>query len=135
MRRWEPFAPPGDPDDGCSNLIRCNDHFRGLATCCAPARTRGTRTSRSGAGSAGSLTRWWPASQVYRHPSSQQHCWSLLKLIDFHREHATAMSQVMANLDKAAGQVTPATSTVRGRAAGRGVVAGPPGAFPAGSGC
>ena len=43
--------------------------------------------------------------QVYRHPSCQHRSFVLQKLIEFHREHATAMVQVMADLDAAAGQV------------------------------
>jgi transposase len=88
------------------NLMRCNDHFRGLA---AGWRAAGKdpRDTHVKVGSRFCRIAYQMAAggQVYRHPSCQQRGFVLRKLIDFHREHATAMSQVMADLDAAAGQV------------------------------
>src|ERR671917_320131 len=82
------------------NLMRCNDHFRGLA-----ARWRAAgKDPRDAHVKAGSrfcriAYQMVAGRQVYRHPSSQQRGFVLWKLADFHREHATAMAQVMADLD------------------------------------
>src|SRR5512135_3938 len=88
------------------NLIRCNDHFRGLA---AGWRAAGKdpRDTHVKVGSRFCRIAYQMVAgrQVYRHPSCQHRSFVLRKLIEFHREHVTAMSQVMADLDAAAGQV------------------------------
>jgi transposase len=88
------------------NLMRCNDHFRGLA-----ARWRAAgKDPRDAHVKAGSrfcriAYQMVAGRQVYRHPSSQHRSFVLHKLTEFHRGHATAMAQVMADLDAAAGQI------------------------------
>jgi hypothetical protein len=88
------------------NLMRCNDHFRALS---AGWRTAGKdpRDTHVKVGSRFCRIAYQMVAgrQVYRHPSCQHRSLVLPKLIEFHREHATAMSQVMADLDAAAGQV------------------------------
>jgi transposase len=88
------------------NLIRCNDHFRVLA---AGWRAAGKdpRDAHVKVGSRFCRIAYQMVAgrQVYRHPSCQHRSFVLRKLIDFHREHATALAQVMADLDAAAGQV------------------------------
>jgi transposase len=88
------------------NLMRCNDHFRGLA---AGWRVAGKdpRDTHVKVGSRFCRIAYQMVAgrQVYRHPSSQQRGYVLRKLMDFHREHATAMSQVMTDLSAAADQV------------------------------
>jgi transposase len=88
------------------NLMRCNDHFRVLS---ARWRTAGKdpRDTHVKVGSRFCRIAYQMVAgrQVYRHPSCQHRSFVLRKLIDFHREHATTMVQVMADLDAAAGQV------------------------------
>jgi hypothetical protein len=88
------------------NLMRCNHHFRNLA---AGWRTAGKdpRDTHVKVGSRFCRIAYQMVAgrQVYRHPSCQPRSFVLRKLIDFHREHGTAMVQVMADLDAAAGQV------------------------------
>jgi transposase len=88
------------------NLIRCNDHFRALA---AGWRAAGKdpRDTHVKVGSRFCRIAYQMVAgrQVYRHPSSQQRGYVLRKLAEFHREHGTAMDQVMKDLDAAAGQI------------------------------
>ena len=88
------------------NLMRCNDHFRGLA---AGWRAAGKdpRDTHVKVGSRFCRIAYQMVAgrQVYRHPSCQHRSFVLHKLTEFHREHATAMGQVMADLDAAVGQI------------------------------
>jgi transposase len=88
------------------NLMRCNDHFRAL-TAGWRAAGKDPRDTHVKVGSRFCRIAYQMVAgrQVYRHPSCQHRSFVLRKLIDFHREHATAMAQVMADLDAAAGQV------------------------------
>jgi transposase len=88
------------------NLICCNEHFRRLA---AGWRAAGKdpRDTHVKVGSRFCRIAYQMVAgrQVYRHPGCQHRSFVLHKLTEFHREHATAMAQVMADLDAAAGQV------------------------------
>jgi transposase len=88
------------------NLMRCNDHFRVLS---AGWRAAGKdpRDTHVKVGSRFCRIAYQMVAgrQIYRHPSCQHRSFVLRKLIEFHREHATAMTQVMADLDAAVGQV------------------------------
>ena len=88
------------------NLMRCNDHFRGLA---AGWRAAGKdpRDMHVKVGSRFCRIAYQMVAgrQVYRHPSCQHRSLVLPKLTEFHRGHGTAMAQVMADLEAAAGQI------------------------------
>ena len=88
------------------NLIRCNDHFRALAATWRAAG-KDPRDTHVKVGSRFCRIAYQMVAgcRVYRHPSSQHRGFILHKLIAFHREHATALGQVMADLDAAAGQL------------------------------
>jgi transposase len=88
------------------NLMCCNDHFRTLA---AGWRAAGKdpRDMHVKVGSRFCRIAYQMVAgrQVYRHPSCQHRGFVLHKLTDFHRGHGTAMAQVMADLEAAAGQI------------------------------
>lgn len=88
------------------NLMRCNSHFQVL-TAAWRAAGMDPRDTHVKVGSRFCRIAYQMVAgrQLYRHPSCQHRSFVLRKLIDFHREHATAMAQVMADLDAAAGQV------------------------------
>jgi transposase len=88
------------------NLMRCNDHFRGLASAWRAAG-KDPRDTHVKVGSRFCRIAYQMVAgrQVYRHPSCQHRSFVLHKLTEFHRGHATAMGQVMADLDAAAGQI------------------------------
>jgi transposase len=88
------------------NLIRCNDHFRALAaTWRAAGKDPRDTHVKVGCRFCRIAYQMVAGGQVYRHPSSQHRGFVLHKLTDFHRAHATAMGQVLADLDAAAGQI------------------------------
>ena len=88
------------------NLICCNDHFRRLV---AGWRAAGKDPRdihvRVGSRFCRIAYQMVAGRQVYRHPSCQHRGFVLHKLAEFHREHATAMGQVMADLGAAAAQI------------------------------
>ena len=88
------------------NLICCNDHFRRLvAGWRAAGKDPRDIPVRVGSRFCRIAYQMVAGRQVYRHPSCQHRGFVLHKLTEFHRGHGTAMAQVMADLDAAAGQI------------------------------
>lgn len=88
------------------NLIVCNHHFQALATQWSaqgkdPRQTRvkvGLRFCRI-------AFQMVAGRQVFRHPSIQGRHYILDKLTAFHRQHDTAMAEVLRDLQAAIGQI------------------------------
>jgi transposase len=88
------------------NLMCCNYHFHRLASGWrAAGKDPRDIHVRVGSRFCRIAYQMVAGRQVYRHPSCQHRSFVLHKLTEFHREHGTAMAQVMADLDVAAGQI------------------------------
>jgi transposase len=88
------------------NLVKCNDHFRVLAT---GWKLKGRDPRAIRVQVAGRFSRiayqMVAARKAYRHPCCQQRDYVLKKLIDFHAQHETGSDQLMRDLDAAVAQL------------------------------
>ena len=88
------------------NLMTCNDYFRALS---AGWREAGKDARHSHVKIAGRFCRiayqMVAGGRVFRHPCCQRRDYILSKLIKFHGEHVTPMTQAQATLDHAARQL------------------------------
>ena len=90
------------------NLIRCNHHFRHLATHWA-GQGKDVRDIhvRVGLRFCRIALQMVAGRQVFRHPCLQGRHYILDKLVAFHRDHDTAMPEVLRDLQAAVGQLPP----------------------------
>ena len=88
------------------NLVKCNDHFRVLAT---GWKLQGRDPRAIRVQVAGRFCRiayqMVAGRKAYRHPCSQRKDYVLKKLIDFHTQHETGSDQLMRDLDAAVAQL------------------------------
>jgi len=88
------------------NLIKCNDHFRVLAT---GWRLHGRDARAVHVQVAGRFCRiayhMLAGRKVYRHPCCQQRDYILKKLLTFHTDNVIGYDQLMTNLDAAVAQL------------------------------
>ena len=97
------------------NLLRCNDHFRGLGEAWRAAGVnRRAAVVRAAKRFCRIAYRMVAGGQVYRHPSCRERHYILEKLSMFYIEHETPMEQVLRDL-RAAVDWIPRASTPRRR--------------------
>jgi transposase len=89
-----------------SNLIKCNSHFRGLASVWQK-QGHGPKWCRVAVASRFSRIAYQIVAgrQVFRHPSCRERDYVLDKLLDFHKQHGTPPQQILVDLHAAAAQV------------------------------
>ncbi len=91
-----------------SNLIKCNAHFRGLASLWQK-HGHGPKWCRVAVASRFSRIAYQIVAgrQVFRHPSCRERDYILDKLLAFHKEHGTPPDQILLDLQAASAQVPP----------------------------
>jgi transposase len=89
-----------------SNLIKCNQHFRGLAAMWQKYG-HGPQWCRVAVASRFSRIAYQivAGQQVFRHPSCRERDYILDKLLEFHKQHSTPPQQILTDLQAAAAQV------------------------------